>query len=184
MQGTNAARPPSKTREDAPGRPPSIWRELGALGIKIAIILAIALIVFTFIYGLHYNVDDGMKPALKDGDLAVYYRFGKSYTAGDLVVLNYLGQTQVRRVVATAGDVVDITQEGLSINGALQQEVDIYEATQRYDEGVNFPITLEEGQIFVLGDARLSASDSRIYGALNVKDTMGTVIAVIRRRSL
>lgn len=36
--------------------------------------------------------------------------------------MNYQGKEQVRRVIATAGDVVDITEDGLTINGAPQQE--------------------------------------------------------------
>jgi type IV secretory pathway protease TraF len=38
--------------------------------------------------------------------------------------------------------------------------------------------------VFVLGDAREGAADSRIYGPVNTEDTLGTVITVIRRRSL
>ncbi len=76
-------------------------------------------------------------------------------------------------MIATAGDVVDITEDGLTINGAPQQEHQIYEKTQRYDTGVDFPIKLQEGQIFVLGDSRENASDSRVYGAVDVKDTKG-----------
>ena len=85
-------------------------------------------------------------------------------------------------MVATAGDVVDITEEGLMINGALQQEHEIYEQTQRYDTGVEFPMELKEGQIFVLGDSRENASDSRVYGAVDVHDTLGKVMTIVRRR--
>lgn len=85
-------------------------------------------------------------------------------------------------MIATAGDVVDITEDGLTINGAPQQEHQIYEKTQRYDTGVDFPIKLREGQIFVLGDSRENASDSRVYGAVDVKDTKGKVMTIVRRR--
>jgi len=108
----------------------------------------------------------------------------KTYAAGDVLLLTSQEQKQVRRVVATAGDTVDITEEGLLVNGALQQEPEIYEETQRYEGGAAFPLTVGEGQVFVLGDARENATDSRIYGAVNVKDTLGKVIAVLRRRNL
>jgi signal peptidase I len=125
-----------------------------------------------------------MNPSVKDGDLVLFYRLNKKYHAGDLLLLSFQGKSQVRRVIATAGDTVDITGEGLVINGALQQERSIYSPTQRYAEGISFPLTLEEGQVFVLGDARGNAADSRIYGPVNIKDTRGSVIAVLRRRSL
>jgi len=163
---------------------PSVWRELRSLGIKIAAIAASALLLFTCVYGLHRSAEPGMNPSVKDGDLVIFYRFDKQYRAGDLVLLSFQGKEQVRRVVATAGDTVDVTVDGLVINGALQQEPGIYQKTQRYAQGVPFPLTLGEGQVFVLGDAREGAADSRIYGPVNAVDTRGTVITIFRRRSL
>jgi len=98
--------------------------------------------------------------------------------------LEYRGQRQVRRVVATAGDTVDITGDGLVVNGALQQEPEIYQRTQRYADGASFPLTLSEGQVFVLGDARENAADSRIYGAVDVTNTLGKAIAILRQRNI
>ena len=177
---------PEPIPEPAAQRPPepSVWRELRALGIKIAVIVASALLLFTGVYGLHRSADPGMNPSVKDGDLVIFYRFDKKYRAGDLVLLSFQGNKQVRRVIATAGDTVDITEDGLVINGALQQEHGIYQKTQRYADGIPFPLTLGEGQVFVLGDAREGATDSRIYGAVNAGDTRGTVITIFRRRSL
>jgi len=87
-------------------------------------------------------------------------------------------------VNATAGDTVDITENGLVINGGLQQERDIYRKTERYAGGIGFPVTLKEGQVFVMGDARDGVTDSRIYGPVNVRDTLGKVITIVRRRNL
>ena len=154
------------------------------LGAKIGVILLVGAALFTFVYGAHYNLDAGMNPAVKDGDLVIYYRWDTSYVAGDLTVVSYQGQDQVRRVVAVAGDTVDITERGLEINGSLQQERDIYAETIRYAEGIELPITLQEGEVFVLGDARENVTDSRIYGAVHTEDTRGTVITIMRRRNL
>ena len=159
----------------------SVLREILYLLLKIVAIAAAFVVVFTFVFGVLRYSENAMLPAVKDGDLVFYYRLEKEYTASDLVVLRYQGHEQVRRVVATAGDVVDIT-EGLMINGALQQEQEIYEQTQRYDTGVEFPMELKEGQIFVLGDSRENASDSRVYGAVDVHDTLGKVMTIVRRR--
>jgi signal peptidase I len=91
---------------------------------------------------------------------------------------------QVRRVVATAGDSVDIVEAGLVVNGALQQEPEILNKTERYQDGVDFPLTVPEGQIFVLSDSRNGANDSRIFGCVRIEDTFGKVMTVIRRRSI
>lgn len=94
------------------------------------------------------------------------------------------GRTTTGRAVAVAGDTVDITKDGLMINGATQISQDIYFDTTQFQNGVDFPITVGEGQIFVLGDNRPEASDSRIYGCINIKDVKGKAIAVIRTRGL
>lgn len=158
--------------------------ELKALVIKIAVIALVSTLVFTFVYGFFRNTDPDMSPMVKDGDLVLFYRLDKHYTVGDLLLLDVQGQRQVRRVVAKAGDVVDITEEGLMINGAIQQESEIHQQTRRYEQGVSFPLTVGEGQVFVLGDARENATDSRIYGPVNIQDTLGTAITIVRRRNL
>ena len=150
----------------------------------ISIALAFALL-FTFLFGIIRVREPSMAPSIKDGDLAVFYRYTKSgYLPGDAIVLAVNGQRQVRRVVAVAGDTVDITEEGLFINGALQQELGIYQKTERYSEGVNFPLTVPEKQVFVLGDSREGATDSRIYDCVKLEDTLGKVMTVLRRRSI
>lgn len=159
-------------------------QDIQLLLLKIAILAVMAAILFLFVFGIARCSDASMFPAVKDGDLAVYYRADKDYMQGDVVVLEADGKTQIRRVVAVEGDTVDVTEDGLFINGALQQENNIYEETQRYQEGIDFPVTLGEDEIFVLGDAREHSTDSRIYGPVNAKDTKGTVITLIRRRGI
>ena len=170
--------------EDPPKPGPSVWREFKPLGVKLAAIAVSAALLFGFVYGFYCNGEPGMNPLVRDGDLVIFYRWDKKYHAKDLVLLTFQGQRQVRRIIATAGDTVDITEEGLIINGALQQEWNIYQQTRRYAEGTDFPLTLKEGEVFVLGDARENAVDSRVYGPVNVKDTRGTVITILRRRNL
>lgn len=166
------------------GQGASLFRELAALLLKIAGVVLAVFLLFTFVYGMHRNLEPAMNPAIKDGDLVIFYRLDKHYVFGDALLLDYQGKRQVRRVVATAGDTVDITEEGLVINGALQQESDIYEPTYRYETGIDFPVTVGEGQVFVLGDARENATDSRVYGLVEIKDTLGKVMTILRRRSI
>ena len=81
-------------------------------------------------------------------------------------------------------DTVDMTEEGMSINGYLQQEIGIYEETLPYTEGIRYPVTVGKGEVFVLGDRREQAVDSRIYGTVQTKDTCGCVMTVIRQRGI
>lgn len=163
---------------------PSLLREFLLLLAKIAVVILAVVLVFTFVYGLHRNRDPAMDPAVKDGDLVIYYRLDKHYVFGDTLMLDYQGSPEVRRVVGTAGDTVDIREDGLYINGARQQESSIHEPTHRYETDVDFPLTLKEGQVFVLGDARENATDSRVYGPVEAKETRGKVISIFRRRNI
>ena len=54
--------------------------------------------------------DVSMKPAIKDGDLVMYYRLDKRFVSGDIAVFKKDGRTTTGRVVAVAGDTVDITK--------------------------------------------------------------------------
>ncbi|MCL2547221.1 MAG: signal peptidase I [Oscillospiraceae bacterium] len=177
-------RAPKETGRPAAAPRPSnsVWKELVMLGIKIAVILLVAVLALTLIYGFHRVNEPDMSPAIRDGDLVLFNRLDRTYDINDLVVLDFEGQRQIRRVVAQAGDVVDIIDGGLVVNGSSVQEWDIYYATHRFEEGVDFPLVVGEGQVFVLGDARENATDSRIYGPIYMRDTLGKVITVIRNR--
>lgn len=152
--------------------------------LKIVVIVVMLMLLFTYLFGIHRNRDISMQPTIKGGDLTVFYRLDKSYIAGDCVLVEYEGKKQVRRVTAVAGDTVNITEDGLVINGEPQLEMAIYEETNRYTEGIEFPVVVGEGEIFVLGDSRKNATDSRVYGCVLVKDTLGKVITLIRRRAI
>lgn len=173
--------PEVNTSRESPEYVP-LWKDILYLFGKLAGILLCFILLSLFVFGLYRNRDADMYPALKDGDLVVYYRLDKDYIASDCIVLTYDDRKQVRRVIAVEGDTVDITEQGLVVNGLVQWENYVYEETRRYAEGVDFPITLQEGEVFVLGDARAGATDSRIYGAVNVADTNGKVMLILRRR--
>lgn len=160
-----------------------VWKEeLLFLFIKIGILAVLAVVLFGFVFGIYRCSDNAMNPAFRNGDLIFYYRLQKEYQSSDAVVLEKNQETQVRRIIAKAGDAVDITEEGLKINGYLQQENEIYSETLPYVEGITFPITLKEGEYFVLGDDRSNAKDSRMYGVIKQEEIKGIVMTLLRRR--
>jgi len=162
---------------------PTFLRGLIALLIKLAIMALLAIILFGYVFGLSRNLSLNMQPALQDGDLLLYYRIVKDYHAGDVVVLHHEGRDLTARVIAVSGDTIDITERGLLVNGAVVQEPQIPGETTQFEGGVTFPLTVGRGQIFVLGDNRPHATDSRILGCINEDDVSGRVIGVFRRRN-
>lgn len=166
-------------------QPPGIGRILLGLVLKIAVIAAFAALLFTLLFGLLPAPDNTMYPAVRQGDLVIYYRVQKQYNSRDLVVVKKRGQLQIRRVVAVAGDTVSLSADGdLMVNGYPQQENGIYTKTEPYTKGITFPVTLREGELFVLADNRTGAMDSRLYGPVPIRETRGAVITLIRRRGL
>ncbi|MGL5514618.1 MAG: signal peptidase I [Sporomusa sp.] len=163
---------------------PLVWRELRNLFLKIAAILLFFILLFVFMFGVYRCSDNSMSLSIKTGDLVFFNRWDASYLAGDVLVLDVQGQRQVRRVVAVAGDTVDITQAGLLINGAAQYEPKVNGETLRYDNDIVFPLIVGEGQVFVLADARDNATDSRVYGLIEVEDTLGKLWGLFRTRDI
>jgi len=121
---------------------------------------------------------------VKSGDLIFYFRLDKQYAASDVAAVKIEDSFQTRRVVAVGGDTVDLTAQGLLVNGYLQQESDVAGETLPYTDGITFPIVLEEDQVFLLGDNREYAADSRLYGAVEASDTLGKIVLILRRRNI
>lgn len=165
---------------------PSFLSDLLGLLLKIGMIVLAFYVLTTYLFGVYRNISADMKPNVKDGDLAFFYRLDKKYASGDIVVINHNGQQQVQRVIAVGGDEVNIDEETLRVNGYIQMNLeDIYTSgkTVRYEEGISFPITLGPDEIFVLGDNREYSTDSRIYGPVKIEDTLGKVMMIIRMRN-
>ena len=178
MSATAGAKPEKKKQFR------SLLMDLVSFLLKVAIFAVVMIILFGYVFGLTRTASIGMQPAFRDGDLVLYYRITDSFSAEEVVVVRYQGKELLERVVAVAGDEVDITKNGLVINGALVQESYARGETTRFEEGVTFPLTVPEGQVFVLGDNREHVTDSRIFGCVDKEDIYGRVIGLFRRRNL
>lgn len=129
-------------------------------------VLAVVLI-FTFVVRLIGVDGHSMAPTLQDGDrlaVAVGVLAGK-YRAGDIVVLrkqSFLDEPIVKRVIAVGGQTVDIdfATGSVEVDGKILNEPYINELTFRSD-GTEFPLTVPEGSVFVMGDNRNHSNDSR-----------------------
>ena len=162
----------------------SVKNDLIYLGAKAGLFICLALFTFGFVFGLCRVNDNSMSPSCRNGDLILYYRLQKDYRAQDIIVIEKDGEQQLQRIIAKEGDTVDITQQGLQINGYLQLEKEIYTETLPYEEGIRFPVTLGQGEYFVLGDNRMQAKDSRIYGTVDQSEIKGGMMALLRRSGM
>ena len=125
-----------------------------------------------------------MSPIMKEGDMIVTYKWDKNYNVGEVCAFTYDGENMCDRVCAKEGDIVDITSKGLTVNGSSIQEHEIFKETTQVKDGVDFPLTVPEGCVFVLGDNRDCAIDSRIFGCVEISKTQGKVIGVFKHRTI
>lgn len=153
--------------------------------LNAIIIVTVIWLLFGMVFGFAAVPNGDMSPNLKAGDLLLYYQLYNDYKAQDVVVLRKNDTTYVGRIVAVGGDTVEITDsESLVINGHTMIENNIYSPTPRYEGFTQYPLTLAEGECFVLADLRNGGEDSRYYGAVSEREILGKVITVIRRNNL
>ena len=124
-------------------------------------------LIFTFVIRLIGVDGHSMVPTLQDGDrlLVLNSMLYDDYKYGDIVVLRkdtFLEEPIVKRVIATEGQTVDIdfSSGSVYVDGVLLKEDYIHELTF-LEEGTEFPLTVPEGSVFVMGDNRNHSSDSR-----------------------
>ncbi|MBP7186841.1 MAG: signal peptidase I [Ruminococcus sp.] len=153
--------------------------------LNALLILTAIWLLCGFILGFTTVPNGDMTPNFKTGDLLMYYQLNRDFVAQDVVVLKKNDTTYVGRIVAKGGDTVNITDKGgLVINGNTMIETNIYNDTVRYEGFVKYPVTLKDGEYFVLNDIRSSGEDSRYYGPVSESEILGKVITAVRRNNL
>lgn len=157
----------------------------GYLSLLLRLILAIVAgyLIFTQVFLFTQAKGTDMFPMVKDGDLMIVFRMQREYSTKDVVVYTQDGQKKVGRIVARENDVVNMDEDGsLIVNGTTQTGEILYPTYAK--EGITYPYRVNAGCIFVLGDYRTEATDSRDYGPIPMENVKGKVITILRRRGL
>ena len=105
---------------------------------------------------------------------------------GDIIVASKdsynTGEAIIKRVIATEGQLVDIDfDEGIVyVDGTALEEDYTYTLTTR-PEGVEFPLVVDEGCIFVMGDNRDDSKDSRHpdIGLVDKREILGKALFLV-----
>lgn len=144
---------------------------------KFLVLLAALFLVFRLVIGFSFVKGDSMMPALKEGNLVFYTRINPRFQRGDVVSVRIpSGEYYVKRIIALEGDTVELKEGAVYINGALLKEP--YAAGETWEQTagiVRYPYTVQEGQIFVMGDNRGESMDSRNFGAVGERQIKGKI---------
>lgn len=164
---------------------------LGAVGLFVfdflkVFIIAIAIIVPIrwFLFQPFVVTGDSMRPNFRDGNYLIIdeisYRL-REPGRGEVIVLRFPNdpsQFFIKRIIGLPGERVFIDSGRVTIysadhsDGLALDEEYLPNNTSTYG---NIDFQLGGDEFFVLGDNRLSSSDSRIWGPLARKDIVGRV---------
>ncbi len=137
-----------------------------------------------------YKIPAGsMEPTLLIGDhiLVDRSKASRAPRRGDLIVFEYPQDPSkdfVKRVVAVAGDTVELKDKILLINGkaapepyVVHKEKEIFQATENPRD--NLPLLkIAADSYFVMGDNRDRSFDSRFWGTVSKDKIKGTVKSI------
>ena len=160
--------------------------------LRLLVFIAVVWVLFFKVVGLTHMPNEDMYPRIDAGDLVLFYRLSNNIKAQDIVVLEKVtpdgdGSKElfICRVVAAPGDTVDINSGNrLVVNGNTMIESNIFYDTPAYEGYTEFPLTLGDGEWFVLADSRKGGADSRYFGPVTKDEIKGTVLTILRRNNL
>lgn len=159
---------------------------------SIALAVAIPLAVRAWVVEPFIIPSASMVPTLLVNDRVLGEKVSPAFDSiqtGDIVTFTDPedGETTlIKRVVATAGDTVELKDGELYVNG----EARVFPEERGYtyplathganlDSNVAYPVTLKEDQLWVMGDNRENSADSRHFGPVDVSSVTSHAFCVI-----
>jgi signal peptidase I len=169
------------SEKDATSETPRTPKKAGGL-VEFLVILAVAFVlVFGFVRPFVLEAfripSESMVPTLLVGDRVFVNKFIYRLTEperGDVVVFESVNggeEDLIKRIVALAGDEVEVRNGTLLVNGEAREEPYLNRNLPFNDS--YGPSEVPEGHVFVMGDNRANSADSRVFGPLPIENIEG-----------
>ena len=136
---------------------------------ELVLAVVVVVVIFSFLVRGVTGNGNSMLPNYDPGDRLIVTDFHKDVVQGDVVVIvDALDNPIIKRVIATEGQTVDIDNESgeVYVDGKMLDNTvyGVENGITRTDYNsvihtLEFPLTVEEGCVFVLGDNRIVSED-------------------------
>jgi len=143
------------------------WNELWDTVRAVAVAVVLALLVRHFIVETYKVNGESMQPTLQNSERLLVskfaYRFGMP-RPGQIIVFHPplpVAEDYVKRIIAIGGQTIAMQDGQVYIDGHLQAEP--YLPASWRDHFNMGPITVPQGDVWVMGDHRAASEDSRFF---------------------
>ncbi len=145
---------------------------------SLVVALVLVVLVFTFLFRTVTVSGHSMHATLRHGDCLILVTALYTPQRGDVVVIDRAGdEPLIKRVIAVAGDTVAIDEKNgkVLLNDQVLDEPYVFGGFTP-SMGFDTAYTVQDNEVFALGDNRVDSLDSRQLGAFSVKDIVGEAV--------
>ena len=157
--------------------------------VVIAGAVLVALLIRNFVVQSYRIPSESMMPTLAVGDRVLVNRLSydvHDVNRGDVIVFGRPASSPaaagepadlIKRVVGLPGETIVATDGMVYVDDKLLDEPYLSEGVRTLNLGE--PVTVPDGELFVMGDNRVNSEDSRFIGTIPVDSVVGRAFAII-----
>ena len=167
--------------EAKPHRMPQGLRSFVSFVVMLACVFGFVWLMKAFVYQAYTIPTGSMEQTIMPGDMIfaekITYRF-RDIRPGDIVTFEQTASSGeervlIKRVIAVAGQTIELVDGKVLVDGVILDEPYVQGVTAPLSpSSVEYPYTIPEGYIWVMGDNRQNSSDSRAFGPIPMSSVL------------